>query len=70
MTNFVYYDPKTLEIKGQSDCNDVMQFPYIEAPELIFTPNFKVVKNDEGIHILEAIENQYTDEQWEKITTQ
>lgn len=69
MTNFVYFDSETLEIKWQSDRSDVMQFPTIESEALIYTPNFRVVQNeDDGTYSLEAIQNQYTDEEWEEIT--
>lgn len=69
MSNFVFYHPETLEIKGQSDHNDVMDFPSVETDDIIYTPNFRIEKTDDDISLV-AIKNQYTNEEWQEITTQ
>lgn len=68
MTNFVFYHPDTLEIKGQSDHNEVMDFLSVETENIIYTPNFRIEKTGEDISLV-AIKNQYSDEEWEEITT-
>ena len=67
MTNFVYFDPVTLQIKWQSDRNDVMDFPSVESKDLIYTPNF-IIEEVKWKYTLKALKNQYTDEEWQQIT--
>lgn len=65
--NFVFYHPKTLEIKWQSDRDDVMSFPFIQTEEKIYPPNYTIGKIGKKLWLI-AIKNQYTDEEWQAIT--
>jgi len=56
----VFYNPKTLEIKGYSKQKDAMNFPYVET---IIEPGFLCnyeIKNGK----LKCKKMQFTDKEW------
>lgn len=65
--NKVFYNPETLEIKGQSTGEVSMDFPYVETDAVIFDFSNYVIEIDKGIPTLKFIRGSYTDEEWEKI---
>lgn len=64
--NKIFYDPKTLEIKGASDGEISMSFPFLETdfPILIFD-TFKIILEDENPVL--KVKGNFTNEEWEKI---
>lgn len=67
MTQYIFFNPETLEIKCHSDIETAMELPYIETElSSLYLPNWKVEK-DGSEYKLVAIKNQYTDEEWQEI---
>lgn len=65
--NKVFYNPKTLEIKGVSDGEITMDFPFIETEqEIYFFSNFLIEIIDEKPTLV-VRKAEYTDEEWSKV---
>ncbi len=66
----VFYNPKTLEIKGFSDGALSMDFPFIETDKApILISNYKITMVD-GVATLSVIKESFTDEEWNKIVNE
>ena len=63
----VFYDPQSLVIKGFSDGEVSMDFPFVETSEApIILSNYKIEIID-NVHVLSVIKESFTDEEWNKL---
>lgn len=64
--NKIFYNPNTLEIKGASNGEVSMEFPFFEtdAPIDILNAFSVILENDEPVL---KVKMQYTNKEWEEI---
>lgn len=69
----VFYHPDTLQIKGVSDGESSMDFPFIETDDIGVINNQanfaiqEVVKGKKKTIQVVCVKGSYTDEEWEEI---
>ncbi len=64
--NKVFYNAETLEIKGFSDGEVSMDFPYIETDHMIReTYSIRVIQGTNGPEL--AFKESFSDDEWDEI---
>ena len=62
----VFYNPETLEVKGFSDGEISMEFPYVETTENVMDIENVMIVMTDGVASIGFKNTSYSQEEWDK----
>lgn len=63
----IFYDPVTLQIKGFSDGENSMQYPYVTAEGQLYSTDNLLIEIVDGVPTLKYKKGYYTPEEWDRL---